>query len=150
MNALLTLNRFLPIASSRPRHARRKKLRLSSFGRKLNIESLEGRAVPASLAVDFATLDNFAVLGLNGSKMDITNPQTHIGGNVGLAGDSNQNFSDGQISGSLVVDPSADNTKSNNVEEADGVVTTNLSAANAAAFDASSQIAAMTPTQEFD
>ncbi len=106
--------------------------------------------MPAQLTADFAILDHFAVLGLSGSKIDITNPQTQIGGNVGLAPGSNQNFADGQIAGKLIVDPSANNSKSNNVQEEFGGLTASLGAANAAAIDASNEIASMTPTQQFD
>lgn len=98
---------------------------------------------------DFAILDHFGVLGLSGSKMDITNPQTQIGGNVGLAAGAKQNFADGQIAGKLVVDPSADNSKGNNVQEQFGIVTAGLGAANAAAIDAANEIASMKPTQQY-
>src|ERR1700722_18519720 len=149
MNALLSVHRFLPIAPFSPRQSKRRKTSAPSR-RKLQIESLEDRAVPAQLAADFAVLDNFAVLGLSGAKIDITNPQTQIGGNVGLAAGGNQNFADGQIAGKFIVDPSANNSKSNNVQEEFGGLTTSLGAANAAAIDASNEIASLPPTQQFD
>jgi hypothetical protein len=111
------------------------------------LEALEDRAAPSGLGADFAVLGDYAVLALSGSKVDITNPQTQINGNVGLGQDATQNFSDGRINGQLRVDPTANNSKSNNVQVACGTVKRDLSCADQAAADASCEIASLCPTQ---
>jgi choice-of-anchor A domain-containing protein len=68
----------------------------------------------------------------------------------GFAADRQARFADGQIAGKLVVDPTADNSKGNNVNEEFGIVTAGLGAANAAAIDAANEIGSLKPTQEFD
>jgi choice-of-anchor A domain-containing protein len=113
----------------------------------LGLEDLEGRASPSSLAADFAYLGQYNVLGLAGSKIDITNPQTVVMGNVGLDAHAKENFSDGQIDGHLIIDATADISHTNNVKTNGPAQTIDATPVDAAAIDASNQIAAMTPTQ---
>jgi hypothetical protein len=114
---------------------------------RLRLESLDARESPSSLAADFAFLGQYNVLGLAGSKIDITNPQTVVMGNVGLDAHAKENFSDGQIQGRLIIDATADITHHNNVKTGGPTQTIDATSADAAAIDASKQIAAMTPTQ---
>jgi choice-of-anchor A domain-containing protein len=79
----------------------------------------------------------------------MTNPQTSVSGNVGLGPHGKQVFSDGFIGGIYTVDPTADNSKSNNVVIAGGTVTADLTAAVAAARAASVASSALPPTQTF-
>jgi choice-of-anchor A domain-containing protein len=99
------------------------------------------------LQADFKILDQFGVLGLSGAKIDITNPKTTIGGDVGIGPGGKQNFSDGFIDGNLVVDPTANNRKRNNIKQTYATLTQNLKPAVNAAIDASSVIAGLAPTQ---
>ena len=115
--------------------------------RRPQLEVLEDRAVPASLAADFNLLHPYGVLGLDGAKVSMSNPQTHIGGSVGIGPNGIQNFSDGRIDDGLIIDPSTNNSKSNNASISDGVTVMDMYPTVAAALDASAQIAAMTPTQ---
>jgi hypothetical protein len=116
---------------------------------RMTLESLEARDQPSTLASDFSSssLGQYNVLALDGAKIDITNPQTVIMGNVGLDAHAKENFSDGHITGQLIIDATADITHSNNVKVDQGIQKVSTAAANAAAIDASSQIAAMTPTR---
>jgi choice-of-anchor A domain-containing protein len=92
---------------------------------------------------------DFCVLALDGVKLSITNPQTSISGNVGLGPHAEQNFSEGQIGGTYTVDPTADDSKSNNVVIAGGSLTADLSTAVADAVAASAAASALAPTQTF-
>jgi choice-of-anchor A domain-containing protein len=99
--------------------------------------------------VSLGAAGDFCVLGLDGVKLSITNPQTSISANVGLGPGGIQNFSDGFIGGTYTVDPTADNSKDNNVVIAGGTVTADLSAAVADAQAASAAASALSPTQTF-
>jgi choice-of-anchor A domain-containing protein len=108
------------------------------------LDGLEERiafSLSDTLKADFSILKDFGVLGLSGAKIDITNSKTTIGGDVGIGPGGKQNFSDGFIDGKLVVDPTADNSKSNNVKKTFGTITKNLQPAVAAAIEASNAIA---------
>ena len=120
----------------------------------MRIEGLEERCAPASLGFDFGLVTTFGVFAMSGSKLDITNPQTEIGGDVALGPHATQNFSDGHIDYNLYVDQTANNAKHNNVKLGVGgavgsVIVTDLAPANAAMIDATTQIATMAPTQTF-
>ncbi len=114
---------------------------------RLGLEDLDGRILPSTVAGDFALLSQYNVLGLAGSKVAITNPQTVVMGNLGLDANAQENFSDGQINGHLIIDATADISHSNNVKLGGPTQIINAAATDAAAIDASNQIAAMTPTQ---
>jgi hypothetical protein len=120
-----------------------------TFRSHLGLDSfdLEARESPSSLAADFAYLGQYNVLGLAGAKIDITNPQTIVMGNVGLDAHAKENFSDGQVQGRLIIDATADISHTNNVKYGGPTQTVNAAPVDAAAIDASNQIAAMTPTQ---
>ena len=138
---------FRSFAAAGPGTLRRPRAEKSRLRRRPQLEVLEDRAVPASLAADFSLLHPYGVLGLDGSKVSMSNPQTHIGGSVGIGPNGVQNFSDGRIDGGLIIDFSTNNSKSNNASISDGVQRMDMHPTVAAALDASAQIAAMTPTQ---
>jgi hypothetical protein len=135
-------------------------------------ESLEERiafSIPGQLAADMAMITggpgapalpdgnpapSYAVLGLAGCKMDMSNPQTTIAGpdapnfgDVGIGPGGVQNFSDGQIKGKLVLDYTANNTHSNNVKIMFGTHRTDLTSTCNAAIDASNIVAHLNVTQ---
>ena len=130
-------------------HRKRAQARQAAW-RKPQVEDVEGRISPTSLASDFAVLDEFGVFAMTNSKLSMTNPQTIVGGDVGLGPHATQNSSDGVIQGKLVVDPTANNSHNNNVRIASGTVTRNLQPAVNDAIDASNRVAAMHPTQTFN
>jgi choice-of-anchor A domain-containing protein len=99
--------------------------------------------------VDLGPARDFCVLGLDDVELSMTNPQTSVSGNVGLGPHGKQVFSDGFIGGVYTVDPTADNSKSNNVVIAGGTVTADLTAAVAAARATSVASSALPPTQTF-
>jgi hypothetical protein len=117
----------------------------------LQLETLEDRSTPNNLFADLADVDQFTVLALTGAKVDISNPKTLFASspgfpaNVGLGPGARENFSDGTIQGNLIVDPTANITKSNHVHE-NAIVVRDLSPDVMAAIDASNQIAALAPT----
>ena len=91
---------------------------------------------------------NFGVFELgNGGKIDLTNPQSSIYGNLGLGPNGIQNFADGHITGQYFVDPSANNSHSNNVRIDGGTSSEWLSEAVSEAQHVSSLAATFTPTQ---
>ncbi len=100
-------------------------------------------------AVSLGQAADFCVLGLDGVKLSMSNPQTSVSGNVGLGPGGIQNFSDGFIGGTYTVDPTADNSKSNNVVIAGGTLSADLSGAVADARAASFAASALAPTQTF-
>ncbi len=87
--------------------------------------------------VSLGAAGDFCVLGLDGVKLSMSNPQTSVSGNVGLGPGGIQNFSDGFIGGTYTVDPTADNSKSNNVVIVGGTLSADLSGAVADARAAS-------------
>ncbi len=99
--------------------------------------------------ISLGAAGDFCVLGLDGVKLSMSNPQTSVSGNVGLGPAGIQNFSDGFIGGTYTVDSTANNSKSNNVVIAGGTVTTDLSVAGADAQAASAAASALAPTQTF-
>jgi hypothetical protein len=89
------------------------------------------------------------------TKLSLSNSQTKIGaggtnGNVGLGPGAKQNFSDGQIFGMFSVDPTADNSKSNNLVFHGGTETKDLAPAVAAVYAAANEASSLSPTQTFD
>jgi choice-of-anchor A domain-containing protein len=124
--------------------------RASSWSLAVTAASAALLAVSVSAqTVSLGAAADFCVLGLDGVKLSMSNPQTSIGGNVGLGPGGIQNFSDGSIGGTFTVDPTADDSKSNNVVIAGGTVTADLSAAVADAEAASAAASALAPTQTF-
>ena len=138
---------FRSFSAAGPKTVRRPRAEKSRLRRRPQLELLEDRAVPASLAADFSLLHPYGVLGLDGSKVAMTNPQTHIGGDVGIGPNGIQNFSDGRIDGGLIIDPSTNNSHSNNADISDGVKVMPMTDTVNAALDASAQIAALPATR---
>ena len=116
--------------------------------RRPSVEDMEGRFSP-SLAGDFALLDEFGVFQMAGGKLSVTNPQTEIGGDVGIGPNATNNSSDGRIDGKLVVDFSAHNNPGN-LQIAGGTVHRDLSNVEDAAWDAFGIIANLNATQSFN
>jgi hypothetical protein len=112
------------------------------------IAALMAASVSAQ-TVSLGAARDFCVLGLDDVELSMTNPQTSVSGNVGLGPHGTQVFSDGFIGGTFTVDPTADNSKSNNVVIAGGTVTADLTAAVADAQAASAASSALPPTQTF-
>jgi choice-of-anchor A domain-containing protein len=106
-------------------------------------------ASASAQTVSLGAARDFCVLGLDGVKLSMTNPQTSVSGNVGLGPEGTQAFSDGFIGGVYTVDPAADNSKSNNVVIAGGTLTADLSGAVADARAASAASSALAATQTF-
>jgi choice-of-anchor A domain-containing protein len=113
------------------------------------LEGLEDRSAPSSVFAELTDLEHFGVLGLTGAKIDMSNPQTRVGAEVGIGPNGKLNFSDGQIEGRLLVDPTANSSHLGNVRIRDGIVTQNLQMTVDEAIDLSAQAAAMAPTQTF-
>jgi ice-binding like protein len=149
---VLPLNWFRASSATGSARVSRPSNRRRTHKRRLGSEMLEQRCAPAGLAnlmADFGAdrLGVYGVFGMSGCKMDITNPQTEIGGDVGLGPNAVQNFSDGKIDGDLNIDPTTNNSHSNNVKLTGQVNVFDLTPTNAAALDASSVVAALHTTQ---
>jgi choice-of-anchor A domain-containing protein len=128
----------------------------------IGLHTSQSRRVPVALviavlmaasvsaqSVSLGAAHDFCVLGLDGVKLSMTNPQTSVSGNVGLGPAGLQNFADGFIGGTYTVDSTANNSKSNNVVIVGGTVTADLSVAVADAQAASAAASALAPTQTF-
>jgi len=119
---------------------------------KVAVAAASAALMAASVSAQTVSLGeaaDFCVLGLDAVKLSMTNPQTSVSGNVGLGPAGIQNFSDGFIGGTFTVDPTADNSKSNNVVIAGGTLSADLSGAVADARAASFAASALAPTQTF-
>jgi choice-of-anchor A domain-containing protein len=114
------------------------------------LEALEDRSAPSVFPVfELTDLEHFGVLGLTGAKIDMSNPQTRVGGDVGIGPNGTLNFADGQIEGRLIVDPTANGSHRGNVHILGGIVTQDLQMTVGEATDLSNQAAALAPTQTF-
>jgi len=122
-----------------------------SFGRGALVAAMAAlmAASVSAQTVSLGAARDFCVLGLDDVELSMTNPQTSVSGNVGLGPGGIQNFSDGFIGGTYTVDPTADNSKSNNVVIAGGTLSADLSGAVADARAASFAASALAPTQTF-
>lgn len=101
--------------------------------------------------VDLGRALGYAVLGLNGAKIKIDSGKNTSGifGDVGLGPAGDQDFSEGFITGSLFVDPSAKADNPKKVVITGGTVARALAQAVADAVRASAQAGAWLPTQVF-
>lgn len=120
----------------------------------LNLSIPSVSATASCPPVDLGLAGDYAILATT-TKLSMSNSQTSIGtagtnGNVGLGPGAAQNFSQGQIHGTFFVDPTANNTKSNNVVFHNGTQIKDLSPAVAAVQQAVAQASSLTPTQTFD
>ncbi len=100
-------------------------------------------------SVNLGAALGFPLLGLTGVKISMSNSKSGVVGDVGLGPNGEQNFADGFITGTFFVDPTAKNSKSNNVFITGGTVARGLTQAVADALAASAQAAAKLPTQMF-
>ncbi|MGA7934703.1 MAG: choice-of-anchor A family protein, partial [Kovacikia sp.] len=125
-------------------------LLISTWDGQSKILQVKGYNTPAPnpLNLNLGNASNFGVFDLgSGGKFSMSNPKTTITGNIGLAANGTQNFSDGQVTGSYFVDPLANNKKSNNVKVKGGTATGSLAAAVNSALNVSALAATYTPTQ---
>lgn len=85
--------------------------------------------------IDLGQAGSLTIFGFNGSTVSFTNPQTLVSGpagttpNVGIGPNSSLNASDGTITGTLFVDPTATHIAQGNLNVLGGVVTKDLSGA---------------------
>ena len=100
-------------------------------------------------SVNLGAALGYPLLGLTGVKISMSNSKSGVVGNVGLGPNGEQNFADGFITGTYFVDPTAKNSKSNNVVITGGTVARGLTQAVADALAASTQAALLLPTQVF-
>lgn len=110
--------------------------------------SLAGRA-SAQPAVDLGAAGTFGLLGLEGVKISMSHARSGVTGDVGLGPGGVQNFSNGFITGTFFVDPTADNNKGNNVVIGGGTVVQDLTGPVSDALAAAAQAGALVPTQTF-
>lgn len=111
-----------------------------------------GRVRHPSLALapgDLGEAQAATVLALPGAKLKLEEAATAVNGDTFLGPRSKQEFSAGLITGALMVDPTADNTRVNEVVIQGGTVETPLSQAAADAIDASSLAATLAADQTF-
>jgi len=130
----------------------------ASWGLAVSVLVCAGFVCPAVCRADPINLGqagDLTIFGFNGSTVSFTNPQTQVSGppgttpNVGIGPNSSLNASDGVISGTLFVDPTAAKINQGNLQVLGGVVTRNLSGAVSDLVSLSSTSAALTPTQTF-
>jgi hypothetical protein len=101
----------------------------------------------SSVATDFtSSLDLYGVLGIGSTTVSISG-SSHIGGDVALGHCSTGSFCNSQIDGNLDLDPTSKVLKNSGVNLLGSTVNGSLAAADAAAVDASTRLAAFTPTQ---
>ena len=94
-----------------------------------------------------ARRDGSRCSGLEGVKVSLSNAKSGVAGDAGLGPRGIQNFADGFITGKLYVDPTATNTKSNNVVVGGGTVRTSLAQAVGDARTAASTMAGLPTTR---
>ncbi len=104
-------------------------------------------SVASAISVDGINLG--APLGIfaTSEKFSLSNPQTIINGAAYLGPGATQNFSDAIITGTFFVDPTANNSKSNNVVFQGGTVTQDLSAMATSLQNAANQARSLSATQ---
>jgi choice-of-anchor A domain-containing protein len=102
-------------------------------------------------AIDLGAASEFAVLGLPGAKLQMKDVGQWSGvvGDVGLGPGAQQDFAEGLLTGTYVVDPEGDNRHNNHVVISGGTVEADLSPAVADALHASTTAASLSPDQVF-
>jgi uncharacterized protein YjiK len=126
---------------------------LSSF----DIETVEaGASDPTGVAFerppgDLGAAASFGVLGLVGAelKMKDVDRFTGVVGDVGLGPNAEQNWDQGLVAGSYLVDPNADDSHGNSVVVSGGTVATDLGLAVSDAEYASLAASVLVPSQAF-
>ncbi len=107
-----------------------------------------GRIREAALSAgDLGSADASAILGLPAAKVKINDGGSTVAGDVVLGPLSKQEFGSGSILGSLIVDPDADNSRSNSVVVSGGVIVQSASQAVADAVDGSHGLARLPAEQ---
>src|SRR5204863_8270296 len=92
---------------------------------------------------------NFAILGLNGANLIISEGATRIVGDVGAGPNNTGTLLKSTIVGQLFIDPTAKLDIHSDLTVTGGIVILDLTQADADARAASMDAAAMTPTQTF-
>lgn len=92
----------------------------------------------------------YSALTLGAGKFTLSARRSGVMGDVGLAAGTKQNFSNGFITGSMFVDPLANNKQFNRVDITGGTVVKDVSQAVADALAASAAAAMLPPTQFFN
>lgn len=98
---------------------------------------------------DLGTAGSTAILGLPGSKVKLKDPASTIVGHAALGPIAEQEFDEGRIEGTLIVDPAADNSRVNQVEITGGTVIEQVSTVVADAVDASNGFSRLTPDAQY-
>src|SRR5260221_5301054 len=100
-------------------------LHRNSFGRvAVAVASAALMTTSASAqTISLGAAGDFCVLGLDGVKLSMSNPQTSVSGNVGLGPAGIQNFSDGFIGGTYTADSTGHNSESDKLAIAGGTGT---------------------------
>jgi hypothetical protein len=111
--------------------------------------SLAGREPAPQPTVDLGAARPYTLLGLEGVKLSFSNSKSGVAGDVAMGPGGVQNFADGFITGRFFVDPTANNTKSNNVVIGGGTVITDLSQAVRDARSAASTAAGLPATRTY-
>jgi hypothetical protein len=101
--------------------------------------------------VSVCTSLNYAVLGLQGSNIQLSSGPLRITGNIGIGPDGQFNFSGGGIvTGVLYADPSAQiNISGGGTTITGGITTMSMSAVDSAAAAEAAFVASLSPTQTF-
>lgn len=107
---------------------------------------------PGSAALRLGEAGSFAMLGLAGAKLKLEDVAQASGvvGDVGLSAGAKQEFNDGLLTGSYIVDPGADNDQSHDVVISGETLTADLSQAVTDALDLASTSAALPSDFTFD
>ena len=111
--------------------------------------AISAPGVAAAQTVNLKSAGSFGLLALDGVTISMSHSQSGVTGDVGLGPNGQQNFSNGFITGTFYVDPTADNDHGNNVEIGGGTLVQDLSGAVSDALDAAQQALALSPTQSF-
>jgi hypothetical protein len=102
----------------------------------------------APAAFGLGAAGTYTVLGLQGAKLVISEGNTSITGDVGLAANGTGNLLKATINGKLFLDPTAHpDIHAKDLKVTGGIVVKNMSPENSDAFAANTALAAMAPTQ---
>jgi hypothetical protein len=106
---------------------------------------------PVTVCASLGSASHYAVLGLQGSTINLSSGPLRINGNAGIGQNGQFNFSGGgQISGVLDADPTATiNISGGGTTIAGGTVVVSMAAVQSAALAEASIAGSLTPTQTF-
>ncbi len=94
--------------------------------------------------------NGYALLALKDAQLEMSDARSSVTGDVALGPYGLQYFTEGLITGSFFVDPTASNSNSSKVVVRGGTVQRDLAQANADALNASTAAALLTPTAVFE